>query len=58
MPIYYKGWRITRGSETKEGSRSYVAVKDGVAMVEQTFEALQARVDDRKDELLRVPLPR
>jgi len=48
----YRGWRITRGSETKEGTRPWVAVKGGTALVDWPLEALEARLNTRKDELL------
>lgn len=54
--LMYKGWRITRGSKPKfaDLNRPFVAVKGGTALVDDTRQKLDARLDDRKDELLSV----
>jgi hypothetical protein len=56
MLTHYKGWRITRGSKLKYAdlARSFVAVKGGVALVDDTQVKLEARLSERKDELLSV----
>ena len=52
----YKGWRITRGSKPKfaDQNRSFVAMKGSVALVDDTQQKLEARLDERRDDLLSV----
>ena len=57
---WYKGWRISRGSKPKfkDQTRSFVAVKGSVALVDESLPKLEARLDERKDELLAVRRPK
>ena len=57
--MWYRGWRITRGSKPKykDQNRSFVAVKGSVALVDESQQKLEARLDERKDELLAVRRP-
>lgn len=45
--MIYKGYRIGRGAVTRRGKQAFVAVRETVALMEDTEEALRARIDAR-----------
>jgi hypothetical protein len=44
----YKGYRIGRGAKTRFGKQAYVGVRGNLALMEDTEEALRARIDARE----------